>query len=397
MSWLSRAFGAPPPPYQPPETRDWSISSPEVFGLLGAVPGLSGVAVNETTAMGLSGVAGCVQLISGIIADLPLRTVKTNDDGSTVRTSSWLDDPAGLNGPTPYEFIEMVVCNLALHGNHYSLKIRGGAGQLLWLQPLPPQSVSIEVKNGQKVYRVQLDNGKSRELTDREILHIPYLSLDGVRGMSQITNARIALGTAIAGERSAARLYKSGLLASAIVTPTEQLSPDEAQIVRDTLDRMLAGEVNAGAIAVLNKALNVEKWSINPADAQFLESRRFTTSEIARFFNVPPHLIGDVERSTSWGEGINQQTLAFQRYTLRRYTSRIEARLTRLLNETPSNRKAEFDFRGLLAGSPSEEIELLIKQKEAGLLTDDEVRAKLNMPPLPKPEKTPEEDNADEQ
>lgn len=370
-----------PEPYTPPETRDWGIADPLVGRLFGAESSLSGVTVSDHTAMSLSSVFGCVRLIAGTIATLPLRTVANG-----ARSTSWLDDPGGINGPTSHEFIEYLMTCLLLHGNYYALKVFGGAGQMLHLQGIPPQCVGLDVKNGRKVYRVQLEGGKSVDLTDTEILHIPGLSLDGVRGLSPLAVARNSFGTSLAGDRSAARLFKNGALMSAVVTPTEPMSAEQAEIIRDTLDRVVGGESNAGSMAVFNHALNVSHWSVSPEDAQFLESRKFQLSEIARYYGVPPHLIGDVERSTSWGEGIAEQTLAFQRFTLQPWTSRIEARLSRLL---PGDRKVEFDYRQLVAGTPAEEIDLLLKQLAAGALIVDEVREILNRKPLP-PESRPD-------
>ncbi|ORA51852.1 phage portal protein [Mycolicibacterium celeriflavum] len=382
-----------PEPYEPPETRDWSIADPFAAHLFGGGPALSGVSVTEQSAMGLSAVYRCVQLLSGTIATLPLRTVHTDADGTTRRVSSWLDNPAGPDGPTAHEFIEGLMVALLLRGNFHALKVFNGAGVLHSLQPLPSQCVGIDIKNGRKVYRVQLENGTSKELTDREILHIPGLSLDGVRGVSPISIARQSLGTAIAGERSAGRLFHNGALMSAIVTPTEDLTSDEAEVVRDTLDRVVGGERNAGSMAVFSKALNVSQWSVDPVNAQFLESRKFSTSEVARWFGVPPHLIGDVERSTSWGSGITEQTLAFQKFTLQQWTSRIEARLSRLFD---GSRKVEFDFRQLFAGTPDQEIELLMKQTgNQPILTVDEARQILNRPAMPQvSQELPEGDDA---
>lgn len=379
MSLLTRIFNRDAEPS--PEQRSISVSEPAAVTLFGGVPALSGVTVSEASVMGLSAVAACVDLLSTAIAQLPMRTVVTKPDGTTQRSVSWLDNPGGADGPTPFEFVEDMIVSLALRGNWYGLKIFGGAGQILWLQPIPASCVSIEVKNNRKIYRVSLENGKTVELTDNEIVHIRGRSLDGIRGVSLITLARQSLGTAIAGESVAGRFFKNGMSASAIVTPTEdELNPEDVEAMRANLANMAGGEVNAGSIAVLSRGMKVEKWSIDPADAQFLESRRFSVAEIARWFRVPPHMIGDLERSTSWGTGIDSQTIQFQRFVLQPWTARIEARLGRLL---PPGLKVEFDYRQLIAGSPKEEIELLVKQAGQAILTVDEARAILNLPPMP--------------
>lgn len=382
-------FRVPNPPYEPPETRDWSISDPHVFTLFGGQPSLAGVSVNQTSAMGLSAVYRCVSLISGSIASLPLRTVVTSADGTTQRTPSFLDDPAGPDGVTWFEWVEFLMVSLLLHGNGYFLKIVGGATQLMGLQPLPPQCVGVELKNGRKLYRIQLKNGQSQQFSDREIVHIPGISLDGgITGVSPITIAKNSLSAAIAQERSAARLFSNGLLSSAIVTPEDTLTEDEATAIKESLDRKTAGESHAGGISVINRALKITPWSIDPEAAQFLESRAFSVDEVSRWFGIPPHLLGQTEKQTSFGAGLSEQNRGYAKYTLEPWTRRIEARLTRLL---PPNRKAEFDFRSLISPDPETEIRLLLDQVSGGLLSVDEARQILNRAPLPKAEVQPAE------
>lgn len=383
MSWLSRAFRAPDPPYEPPEAepaeaRSLPHSDPQVLTLFGVSSSLSGATVSERSALGLSAVYRCVSLIAGGIASLPLRTVVTND-GITERSDSWLDNPAGTEGMTSFEWVEYLLVSLLLHGNFYGLKVFGGAGQLLWVQPLPPQCVGVEVKGGRKIYTVQLDSG-SRRLTDAEILHIPGLSLDGYTGLSPLTIARDSLGQAISGERSAGRLFKNGLLSTAIVTPEDKMTDEEAGQVREFLDRKVTGQDHAGGVSVINRKFKVTPWSINPVDAQFLESRAFAVDEVSRWFGVPPHLLGQTEKQTSFGAGLSEQNRGYAKYTLEPWTRRIEGRLTRLL---PPNRKAEFDFRSLVSPDPETEIKLILEQIAGGLLSTDEGRQMLNRKPLP--------------
>jgi HK97 family phage portal protein len=173
------------------------------------------------------------------------------------------------------------------------------------------------------------------------------------------------------------------MISSAIVSPNEDLTPEETEAVRDALSHMAAGEANAGSIAVLSKGMKADRWSVNPVDAQFLESRSFSVTEVCRWFRIPPHMVQETAKSTSWGTGIDSQTVQFQRFVLQGWTSRIESRLSRLL---PEGQKLEFDYRQLLAGSPSEEIELLMKQTGGQpILMVDEARAMQNRGPMPKP------------
>jgi HK97 family phage portal protein len=231
------------------------------------------------------------------------------------------------------------------------------------------------------------------------------LTTDGLRGISPLSVMRNAIGTGIAGEQAAARSFGSGLLISGIVTPEEDITEADAQIIKAGLQAKMGGVQNAGDIAVVNRKLNFSPWSMTNEDAQFVQSREFQVIEFARMFGIPPHLLGAAEKQTSWGTGVAEQNVGLARYTLMPWTSRVEESLTSLL---PRGTFAEFDYSGLLQGSPKEEIELLIKQKEAGILTVDEVRHIRNLPPLtaaqkaetapppPAPAEPPQETPSDE-
>lgn len=380
MSLFSRILRAPNPPYEPPETRNWSISDPQLVSLFGGTPSIAGVTVSERSALGLSAVWRCVNLIAGSIASLPLRTIRTNADGTTQRARSWLDDPAGSDGVTSFEWVEYLLVSMLLHGNAYFYKITGGVGQILGLQPLPPLRVGVEVKNGRKLYRVSLENGQTVQYTDREILHIPGITLDGYTGISPITIAKNSLGAAIGQERSAARLFSSGLLASAIITPDDDLSPEEAGEIATGLERTMSGEAHAGEIHVINRRMKITPWTIEPEKAEFLSSRSFSIDEVSRWFGIPPHLLGQTEKQTSFGAGLTEQNRGLARYTFIPWTSRIEQRLSRLLAD---GLDAEFDYSMLIKPSTEDEIDLLVKQVDSGILTVNEARRIRNMPELP--------------
>lgn len=380
MNFLPRMFRAPDPPFEPPaEQRSISIADPGAFALFGSSPTLAGVSVTETSALGLSAVYRSVSLIAGTIATLPLRTLQDGPDGTRSRVPSWLDSPGGPTGLTPYEWTETVLAHLLLHGNAYCAHIYGGAGQVLGLQPIHPSAVSVEqLKDGTKVYRVSMSDGKTQLFDDRSMVHIPALSTDGVKGLSPLTLARQSFATSIAGERSAARLFKDGALMSAIATVDEAMTEEEAKAVKEGLDRKAAGEANAGQIALINRKVSIHPWSVSPVDAQWLESRAFQIEEVARWYGVPPHLLAQTEKQTSWGTGVSEQNRGLARYNLELWTTRIQQRLSRLL---PPDRKAEFDYTVFVQPDPETEIKLLLEQVKGGLLTTNEARKIRNLPP----------------
>lgn len=379
MSFLTRMIARSDPP-EPAEERSISIADPAVLALFGTGPTLAGVTVNETAALGLSAVYRCVALIAGTIATLPLRTVQYSPDGTKDRVRSFLDTPGGPNGMTAYEWTETVLVHLLLHGNAYLAHIFGGAGQIVGLQPIHPSAVAVEcLPDGTKFYRVTMCDGKTEVFDMRSMTHIPALSTDGIRGLSPLHVARNSFGTSIAADRSAARLFGSGALMSAIATAEDELTEDEARAIKEGLERKVSGEANAGQIAFINRKVNIHPWSLSPEDAQFLQGRAFQVEECARWYGVPPHLLAQTEKQTSWGTGVSEQNRGFARYTLEPWTTRIQERLSRLL---PSSRKAEFDYTAFVQPDPETEIRLLIEQVKSGLLTVDEARKIRNLPPL---------------
>jgi phage portal protein BeeE len=136
-------------------------------------------------------------------------------------------------------------------------------------------------------------------------------------------------------------------------------------------------------MAFVNRHLEFHPWQSSNVDSQYSESRVFQTEEFARLHGLPPHLLAQTEKATSWGTGIAEQNLGLARYTLMTYTSRIESALKPL---NPPGVFQEFDYKGLLQGAPKDEIELLLKQTEGELLTIDEARAILNLGPAPQTE-----------
>lgn len=366
-----------------------SISDPllvDVFGI--GHRNYAGVSVNEDSALGLSALWRAVSLVSQTIASLPLRTLRDAPDGTRRPVTSWLDDPGTADGPTQFEWTETTVAYLMIHGAAPLLHIRNGAGGLAGATPVHPLCVTPEWevdtegrRTGRKVFQVSFDNGTRRTFTQAEMTYIPSLSVDGLHGTSLISYARNSLGTAIAGDRAAARMFGNGALITGLVTPEEDVSEEEAKAIKEGLNAKLTGIDNAGDVAVINRKLKFTPWTMTNENAQFIQSRMFSIEEVARWSGVPPHLLMQTDKQTSWGTGVAEQNRGLARTVLTPWCNRIEQRLTRLL---PPGMKAEFDLTGLERGNPEGEIGLLIQQVQAGLLTVDEARRIRNLPPLPK-------------
>lgn len=358
---------------------------------MGWGPTTAGVSVSETGSLGLASVYRAVSLISGTIASLPLKSYRDLPDGTRQRVQSFLDNPGGPDGLTQFEWTELVMVHLLLWGNAYLSHVVGGAGQLVGLIPVHPSAVTVKSVQSKeeasrffpwtKYFTVTLTDGSPRDFTPMEITHVTALSTDGLVGLSPIRVNRQAIGTGLAGERAAARMFGSGMYPSGLVTTEEDVDEAEAQIIKAGLDAKMAGPDNAGKWAFVNRNLKFQQWTMPATDLQFIESRVHQVEEVSRIFGVPPHLLGQTEKQTSWGTGVTEQNRGLARYTLMPWTSRVEQRLSRLL---VNKQLCEYDYAGLLQGSKQEEIALLIDQVAAGLLTADEARRiGLNLPPLP--------------
>lgn len=367
-----------------------SISDPQFASLFAVTPpNFSGTEVTETTALGLSAVYRAVNLIAGTIAGLPLRSYVPDADEQAQRYRSVMDNPGGADGPTPYEWTETVLAHLLLHGNAYLRHVYNGAGALYALQPLHPLYVYIELPSAANPWPVggrwfvytDPVSGAQYRYDARSLTHIPALVTDPVYGygLSPIGVARNSLGTAVAGDRAAAKVFSTGALFGGLITPDEELEPDEATELKDEILKATSGWENAAGLVVTNRRLNVSPWTMTMQDAQFLQSRQFSIEEIARWFGVPPHLLMQTEKQTSWGTGVAEQNRGLGRYTLAPWTARVEQRLSRLL---PATRWCEFDYTALERPNIETETGLVLQLVQGGLLSPEDGARRLGLPPL---------------
>lgn len=396
MTWASRAIAAVKQWFAEPATpvvtdTSYSIGDPTLASVIAVgVPNFAGVEVNETSALSLSAVYRAVALIAGTIAGLPLRTIRDTGDGMRQRMGSLFDDP-GANAPrsmTPFTWVETVVTHILLHGNAFLRHIYGGAGQLIALEPIHPLLVFIELPQpydeiqpvGGKWFRITLATGENLKLDATDLTHIFGLSLNGLWGMSVIAQARNGFGTALAGDRAAARMFANGALVAGMVVPDgEDVDEDEAKVIKSTIDNHASGWEHNASIPVFNRRLKFQPWSLSAQDAQWLETRQFSVREVARWFGIPPHLLMETSAASNWGTGIEQQNLGLARFNLLSWTTRIEQALSTLL---PKPRYVEFDFHGLERPAPEDEVRLILEQVNGGLITPNEGRARFNLAPV---------------
>lgn len=213
----------------------------------------------------------------------------------------------------PYQFKALLMHHALLAGNAFAEKKEGREGVELW--PLAPSAVEGPdlLSSGARRYRVKRDSGRVDVLMgDVEILHVTGLWTEGLRGRSIVERAREALGLALAADSYGAKLFASGVKYPGVITMPGPLTD---RTIRDDISKSFKRQTDIG-YPLLESGMDFKSIGMSSDDAQFLETRKFSVSEMARLFGVPPHMIGDVERSTSWGSGIEAQTFQFVQYAL---------------------------------------------------------------------------------
>lgn len=388
MRWL---WSRPEPTPQPANTT-LSVADPALAALFtpGGYVDLAGVTVGEVNALGLSAVWRAVNLISGTLASLPFRSYREEADGQRKAVPSVFDEP-DPERQTPFEWRETAFANLVLYGRAGAMKVRTEAGALTALPLVHPSMWSVELPKpderplGGLWFVIAQADGSRVRLDAEDFWYVPGLAMNGLTGAGLLSYARLSFATSIAADKAAGNMFANGALISGLAVPADDEDiTDDVPAIREQLARNMLGHGNAGKIAIINRRLDIKPWQMTNTDAQFLQSRSFQIEEVSRWTGVPPHLLMSSEKSTSWGTGLEEQNRAMARTVLAPWAARFEQRASRLLARP---RWAEFDFAGLERPSPDREIELLIAQVQAGLLTLNEARAIRNLPPLPEPEK----------
>lgn len=354
----------------------------------------SGKSVSQTSALSVTAVYSCVRILSEAIAGLPLHTYKCRSNGGKEKA---IDHPIYFilhDEPNPemtsFVFRETMMSHLLLWGNAYAQILRNGKGDVIALYPLAPNRMTVDrASNGRIYYTYSTsddDNPKLKSkgqvyLKSEDVLHIPGLGFDGLVGYSPIAMARNAIGMAMACEEYGAKFFANGASPSGVLEhPSTIKNPDK---LRESWNSLFKGSSNSHQIAVLEEGLKYQPISISPNEAQFLETRKFQINEIARIFRIPPHMIGDLEKSSF--SNIEQQSLEFVKYTLDPWVTRWEQSICRRLFK--DSEKAEyfvkFNVDGLLRGDYQSRMNGYATGRQNGWLSANDIRELENMNQIP--------------
>ena len=337
----------------------------------------SGKAVNERTAMQTSAVYACVRILAESVAGLPLHVYERTANGSkSTKPSHPLyrllhDEPN--REMTSFVFRETLMSHLLLWGNAYAQIIRDGRGFPIALYPLLPDRMAVDRnESGELVYTYQSDKGQVK-LRRENVLHIPGLGFDGLIGYSPIAMAKNAVGLALATEDYGATFFANGANPGGVLEHPGVIKPEQADRLRESWQSQFGG-ANAHKVAVLEEGLKFHQMSIPPEQAQFLETRKFQINEIARIFRVPPHMVGDLEKSSF--TNIEQQSLEFVKYTLDPWVVRWEQSLQQALI-LPSEKATifiKFNLDGLLRGDYQSRMQGYSTGIQNGFMSVNDVR-----------------------
>ena len=290
---------------------------------------------------------------------------------------------------TSFVFRETLMTHLLLWGNAYSQIIRNGKGEVIALYPLMPDRMTVDRdEKGQLYYSYLMGNddaptmkGSTVNLSPSDVLHIPGLGFDGLVGYSPIAMAKNAIGMAIACEEYGAKFFANGAQPSGVLEHPGTLK--DPSRVRESWQSTFGGSHNANKVAVLEEGMKYTPISISPEQAQFLETRKFQINEIARIFRVPPHMVGDLEKSSF--SNIEQQSLEFVKYTLDPWVSRWEQSMARSLL-TPEEKKqyfVKFNVDGLLRGDYQSRMNGYAVGRQNGWMSANDIRELENLDRIP--------------
>jgi HK97 family phage portal protein len=365
-----------------------------------AYSSVSGIEVTPKSAIRMSTVYACVRLLGDTISSLPVAAYVRRGRARISYSAAYGDTPAWVNRPNPeasrLEFFEQVLASLNLNGNAFILTVRDDMGDVQELYCINPEHVKIKrpSPNESVVYEVRItdtDNNndyaestntyKTMLLTKNEMLHIPMFRLPGsLYGLGPVAAARLTLGGAMAAETYAAAYFGNAANPGGVIEYPGDLTEEQASDIGRDWNISHTGPYRAGKIGILSGGASFKPLSLNAADAQLLDSRRFGIEEVARLFRVPVSLLGHPVPGAMSYASVEAQNLSFVQHSLRPLLERLEQSLSALLPEKDGFIK--FNLDALLRGTTIERFDAYQRGLQQGFLSLNDVRAIEDLSPL---------------
>ena len=356
--------------------------------------GSGGAAVTEQSAMTVSAVYACVALIAGAIATLPFPVYERTHDGRRRADLDywWLFNEAPNADMCAAVFWEYCLSSYLLHGDAFAELIRPSfsSNRVIAIRPHHPRRVTPfrDQTTHQLYYRITPQWGGVPYVLDAaDMLHVAGLGFDGLRSCSPLLHAaRQAISTAITAGEYSSRFFENGARPDFAIKVPGKCLPEQAEVLRTSWLAMHGGVYRSHTPAILSGGMEIEQLTMTHEDSQLLATRSFQIEEIARIFGVPPHLIGQTDKVTSWGSGVENMGRGFVKFTLQRHLIKFEQEINRKLWPVRSRYFFEFNVAGLERGDLKSENEALRialgRAGEPAWMTPNEVRRIKNMPPI---------------
>lgn len=382
------------------------LSNPETWEevLGGLRRTYSGKLVNETTAMKVSAVYACVRLISGAISTAPMVVYRGERTGGSDGYLPAPNHPLAMVlrlRPNPIvtacTFWRSMVMSKLLHGNAFAVIGRDRLGRPATLSYIRAHRVDVYqawelsldtrlgVEKERLYYFVTMDHGRQVMLDQDDMLHVPGVGWDGKRGLSTLAAGAEAMGLAMAEQEHGARFFNQGASFEFAIKYPKKLSEDGGNLLRDYWTKRHSGVVNSHIPPILTEGGEIQPFSMSAKDAQLLESRQFSVIDVCRFFGVPPVMIGETEKTSSWGSGVESMGRWFATFTLNDHIVAIEQEVERKLFGG-DNHFAEFDESEMTRGDMKTRHEAYRtargSMQEPGYMTINEIRASEGLPPI---------------
>jgi len=385
MSIFTKLLGIEERSVQTAHPRD-----PVIADWFGGSTTAAGIRVTPESARSLSAIYACVRILSTALAMLPLLPYRDLPGGGREVVKNhrlhnllrWQPNP----WQTAFEWKEMMQGHLLLRGKGFNYIDYGNDGAVKRLIPLHPDRTRAFWMDDERIAFEHYDrHGTQHIYLQDEILYLRGMGGDIINPMSPIDELKETIGLSLAAEQFGATFFGSGTVASGVLQTDETLSDKAYARLKEDQQKRHIGLSNAHKPMILEEGLKWQALGVEPEKAQFLETRKFQVAEICRIFGVPPHMVADVEKSTSWGSGIESQGIGFVVYSLQPWLTRWEQVIKRdLLNTTTShNLYVDFSVDELLRGDSKARGEYYKMMHGLGAINADEVRAKEGMNPLP--------------
>lgn len=366
----------------------WPLTSKAILDYLGGPPSTSGVKVNYESAMSLAAVWACVRLLAETVSSIPLPVYRRLNPGKERATDHPLyrllhDEPNPWM--TSLQFRETLQGHVLLRGNAYARIERDEFGQPRALWPLHPDCIT-DIKtsgSGLLLYTYVEPDGREVVYPQTAMFHLRGLASDGIWGYSPIRVHRETIGLALAEREAGSRYFGQGSRPSGILKTKNKLSKEAADRLAASWARATSGLSNFHTVPVAEDGLEFQQLGLSQEDSQYIESRRFSVSEVARIFGVQPHKIGDLSNATF--SNIEHQAIEFVTDTVRPWLVRWEQQLAKdlFLPRERATYFPEFVVEGLLRGDLKTRYDAYATGRQNGWLNADEIREIENMNPLP--------------